>query len=83
MKQMTKEEIAKRLASLNRCWVSRETSLSVMWLYSLENGLIGEPGSSKIDRLRHFLATADLGKAPRRRQRLSAVAREQSRDVGP
>lgn len=56
---VTKEEIAQRLRQSNRAEVSRKTGLKYRYLRNIMNGDIGDPGSSRMDKLRAYFLSLD------------------------
>lgn len=57
---MTKDEVVRRLARMNRAQIARDTGLNYMWLYDVKRGKIKEPGSIKMDKLRAYLISKDI-----------------------
>jgi hypothetical protein len=51
---MDAPQVIERLRSCNRAAVSRDTGINVTYLYRVVKGLIKNPGSQQIDRLREY-----------------------------
>lgn len=61
---MNLSEIRKRLDTMSRAKVAKETGLRYQWVYEVHRGIIKDPGSQKLDRLKTYLLSEDLKQPP-------------------